>query len=64
MGGYEKNVLKMSIYLPEFRFLFGTQKYSRWHKKGWHKLFKIEGWHKMGGIKIWGGGIKQGGIKN
>ena len=61
--GYEKSGLKMSIYPTKFDLFFETQKYSRWHKKGWHKLFKSWGWHKRGGIKILGRGIKQGGIK-
>ena len=63
MGGYKKRVLKMSIYPPEFSKFSLKQKYSRWHRKGWHKNFKNRGWHKKGWHKNFRGGIKLGGIK-
>ena len=63
MTGYKKICLKYRYTLLNFNFFFETQKYSRWHKKGWHKDFKIGGWHKNGGIKNIRGGIKRGGIK-
>ena len=59
----KKSMLKMSIFPLNFEFFFEIQKYLRWHKKGWHKQFKIRGWHNKGWHKNFGGGIKQGGIK-
>lgn len=55
MGGSEKNEQKMSIYPLNIEIFFETHRYSKLHKKGWHKLFKIG--------KNFRGGIKQSGIK-